>query len=134
MKYDVQMETVASLMVAAGSEEFMACLCYSQRDPFAVTIRLAQGTGWVDWVFARDLLADGLIQQTGEGDVVISPASADEVQLLVRSPNGRAVVRLDTDFVEEFLHTSRLVVPRGQEHRFFDVDVALADLGAKDAT
>ena len=51
-------------------------LTYDSRDPFAVqaSFRTGQGTA-VDWVFARDLLADGLMASSGTGDVRVQPTA-----------------------------------------------------------
>ncbi|GAB3878459.1 hypothetical protein GCM10029964_029140 [Kibdelosporangium lantanae] len=53
-------------------------LRYDTRDPYAVVAAFRTGrAGWVEWVFARDLLADGLIAEAGDGDVRIRPAVDD---------------------------------------------------------
>src|SRR4029078_13035736 len=51
-------------------------LTYDNRDPYAVqaSFRTGQGTA-VDWVFARDLLADGLMASSGTGDVRVQPVA-----------------------------------------------------------
>ena len=49
-------------------------LTYGSRDPFAVQASFRTGNGTaVDWVFARDLLHDGLIAPSGTGDVRVRP-------------------------------------------------------------
>ena len=49
-------------------------LSYSSRDPYAVQASFRTGhDSTVDWVFARDLLADGLVDSAGTGDVRVQP-------------------------------------------------------------
>lgn len=44
-------------------------ISYDNHDPLAVTVVLdADGERPVRWIFARDLLADGLSARVGEGD------------------------------------------------------------------
>ena len=68
-------------------------LTYDSRDPYAVqaSFRTGQGTA-VDWVFARDLLADGLMASSGTGDVRVQPMPTDptRIELELNSPSGHA--------------------------------------------
>ena len=53
-------------------------LRYDTRDPYAIIAAFRTGrAGWVEWVFSRDLLADGLIADAGDGDVRIRPGTGD---------------------------------------------------------
>jgi hypothetical protein len=106
-------------------------LRYRSGDPFAVEARLPAGhTRAATWRFARDLLADGLTQSVGEGNVRISPWSAtatgrDTVRLAMRSPETQVLVQLDAADVLEFLDLTQTVVQRGNESAHLDLDAAL---------
>ena len=49
--------------------------------------------GWVEWVFSRDLLTEGLIDAAGDGDVRIRPAEGEAVEIELSSPSGHATFR-----------------------------------------
>jgi hypothetical protein len=96
-------------------------LRYDTRDPYAVVAAFRTGrAGWVEWVFARDLLADGLIAEAGNGDVRIRPAVDDP----------EASAQELADFLDR---TYDVVVP-GNEHLWVDVDEALTHLISTDLT
>lgn len=106
-------------------------LTYSSRDPYAVqaTFRTGQGTA-VDWVFARDLLADGLVAAAGSGDVRVQPmpTDADKVELELTSPSGHALFTTCKHTLGEFLHRTYRVVPASTEYSWLDFDMALSEL------
>jgi len=106
-------------------------LRYDTRDPFAVTAAFRSGpSGWVEWCFARDLLADGLIAEAGSGDVRIRPAVDDIelVMLVVSSPAGLAMFEASAQELADFLdRTYDLVLP-GTENQWVSVDDALTTL------
>lgn len=67
-------------------------LRYDTRDPFAVVAAFRAGrVGWVEWTFSRDLLADGLLTETGEGDVRIRPANGDPEVVVVELSSPQAM-------------------------------------------
>jgi hypothetical protein len=110
-------------------------LRYDTRDPYAVTAAFRAGpSGSVEWCFARDLLADGLIEESGVGDVRIGPA-ADAIELvvlIVSSPAGLAVFEGNAEELAEFLdRTYDLVLP-GTESCWVSVDDAIATLASRD--
>ncbi|MGH3913898.1 MAG: SsgA family sporulation/cell division regulator [Pseudonocardiaceae bacterium] len=110
-------------------------LRYDTRDPFAVVAAFRTGrTGWVEWVFSRDLLADGLLTEAGEGDVRIRPGSAEPEVVLVElnSPSGHAVFEASAQRLAEFLDASYDVVLPGHESLWMNVDDALGQLIAND--
>ena len=56
----------------------VASLHYSGSDPYAIRMAFHVGAeDPVEWIFARDLLADGVTTPEGEGDVRIWPSSPD---------------------------------------------------------
>jgi hypothetical protein len=106
-------------------------LRYNTRDPYAVIAAFRTGrAGWVEWVFARDLLADGLIADAGEGDVRMRPAVDDPevVVLELNSPSGHAMFEASAQELADFLDRTYDVVLPGNEHLWVDVDDALAGL------
>ena len=109
-----------------------AVLEYQPRDPYAVTAVLLTSDGPISWVFARDLLDEGLVHEVGDGDVQLAPVRDDDghsrVQLRLSSPDGVAVMEASTDGVLEFLARSYGLVPPGSEIEFLDVDALVAAL------
>ena len=106
-------------------------LTYNSRDPYAVQASFRTGNGTaVDWVFARDLLHDGLIGPTGTGDVRVQPMPLNptRVQLELSSPSGHAVFTTCARALGEFLHRTYVAVPPETEYSWLDFDVALSDL------
>jgi hypothetical protein len=106
-------------------------LTYNSRDPFAVQASFRTGNGTaVDWVFARDLLHDGLISPAGTGDVKVQPMPGDpnRVQLELSSPSGHAVFTTCADTLGDFLHRTYRAVPADTEYSRLDFDMALSDL------
>jgi hypothetical protein len=110
-------------------------LRYDTRDPYAVVAAFRTGkAGWVEWVFARDLLADGLIAAAGEGDVRIRP-SVDDAEVVVvelSSPSGHAVFEASAQEFADFLDRTYDVVVPGNEHLWVDVDEALTQMISTD--
>ncbi|GLX49101.1 hypothetical protein Shyhy01_20510 [Streptomyces hygroscopicus subsp. hygroscopicus] len=93
---------------------------YDVRDPYAVTLILnSEGEHPVRWVFSRELLADGLTNGAGEGDVAVWPENdgADGWFLWVevgRAPH-TARFELPAETVAEWLLQTYRLVPEGQE-------------------
>src|SRR6185312_13588345 len=90
-------------------------LTYDSRDPYAVqaSFRTGHGTA-VDWVFARDLLADGLMASSGTGDVRVQPMPTDatRIELELNSPSGHALFTTCAQTLGEFLDRTYESVPR----------------------
>ena len=112
--------------------DFLAQLSYDSMDPYAVTATFLCGDGLdVDWVLARDLLADGLRRPAGDGDVILRPSTGQastEVELILSAPNGQALLSLPKDGLAAFLRASHHEVPPGTESERLDVDAALAQI------
>ncbi|MFF8960669.1 SsgA family sporulation/cell division regulator [Streptomyces sp. NPDC014894] len=113
-------------------------LVYSADDPLAVRMTFPaaaslHGTS-VTWVFARDLLASGLLAPAGRGDVLIRPCGRARTTVELRSPYGVALLRFATGRLRRFLLHAYAAVPAELESRALDVDAALAALlpGARD--
>jgi hypothetical protein len=112
--------------------DFPMLFHYDAMDPYAVTATFLVGDGVeVDWVLARDLLADGLHRRTGNGDVVICPSSgaaAAEVELMLSVPEGRARVTLPAETLAAFLQATHHVVPPGSESAYLDLETTIVQL------
>ncbi len=106
-------------------------LRYDTRDPYAVIAAFRTGrAGWVELVFSRDLLADGLIAQAGEGDVRIRPAGDNPEVVVVElsSPSGHAMFEAAAEELADVLDRTYDVVLPGNERLWVNVDEALAGL------
>ncbi|WP_326944524.1 SsgA family sporulation/cell division regulator [Amycolatopsis sp. NBC_01307] len=89
-------------------------LGYDIADPWAVTLTAA---GQV-WLFARDLLASGCNEPTGDGDVQVRPDTGGvfaRVVIALSSPDGAAEIAVPRGTVESFLAAADAVVPAGHE-------------------
>ncbi|MGW0775614.1 SsgA family sporulation/cell division regulator [Streptomyces sp. NPDC054802] len=107
-------------------------LRYSDTDPFAVRMAFPpeaclNETG-VTWTFARSLLDAGLRAPSGDGDVHIWPCGRVQTMIELRSPEGVALLQLDTASLRRFLVRSYATVPAGNEAAAQDLDRALAAL------
>ncbi|MFF3286309.1 SsgA family sporulation/cell division regulator [Streptomyces sp. NPDC003023] len=107
-------------------------LLYSDTDPFAVRMAFPpeaclNDTG-VTWTFARGLLDAGLRSPSGDGDVHIWPCGRVQTMVELRSPEGVALLQLDTASLRRFLVRSYATVPAGNEAAALDIDRALAAL------
>jgi hypothetical protein len=107
-------------------------LRYDPADPYAVTATFHHGQGAVDWIFARDLLADGLLAPTGDGDLHINPvADSDTVLLVLTAPDGAAVMEASAEELATFLDLSYEQVAPGEEWDHVDFDAELAKLATR---
>lgn len=115
-----------------------AVLRFRSDDPFAVRLgfldvdpdrgedgRVVDG---IEWVFARDLLTDGLHTPTGEGDVHVWPFGPSDLMIELRSGASTALVITPQVAVRMFLCHAYAIVPAGSEPRHLDLDRALARL------
>jgi hypothetical protein len=110
---------------------------YSSADPFAVVAVFRSGPIPIRWVFARDLLAEGLFSPAGDGDVHVWPSLGCEGQAVVvielTSPHGEALLQASSRDVSDFLHTTFGPVPRGAEDMELDIDHTVLQLLAEGA-
>ena len=105
-------------------------LVYDPEDPYAVAVVFHTGQGRVEWMFARDLLADGLLTPSGEGDILVRPAADDPERVLVElnAPTGFAILSAVAEEVAEFLDQTYDVVQPGEEDLWIDFDRELQKL------
>ena len=134
----VSAELELRLVVPGGpSLPVLAGLRYSADDPWAVTVTFqtgGEGDGIVEWMFARQLLTDGVAAPVGEGDVRVWPevhAGERVVNLAMASPSGSALFEIDRDDLVGFLQQTYLAVPPGSESQVVDLDAELARMLAE---
>ncbi|MFB9377872.1 SsgA family sporulation/cell division regulator [Kineococcus gynurae] len=113
-----------------------ASLHYGADDPYAIHAVFRGGDTDVEWVFARDLLREGLEAPAGDGDVQVQPcmnsalAGDGRARILLRlsSPDGNAELEADEADVRRFLRRADALVPPGRETRHLDLDDLVARL------
>jgi len=107
-------------------------LVFDPADPYAVTMHLEARSGAVVWTFARELLADGIYQPSGNGDVQIWPclSSSGEAVIIIElcSPDGTAVLQAPSRAVHGFVARTHDVVPQGEESVHLRLDDMIAQL------
>jgi Streptomyces sporulation and cell division protein, SsgA len=105
---------------------------YRADQPFTVTAAFqTERDRWVEWVFSRELVVEGLSGPAGVGDVRLRPEAERGLRMLVveiESPEGYAKLELDHDGVAGFLDATAKLVPLGQEADHFDVDALIDEL------
>ena len=114
----------------------MASLFYSCEDPYAIRIAFHVGLDEpVEWIFARDLLARGIEDREGLGDVQVWPSAGTEggepgsvLNLELSSPFGQAHFEAPSRAMSAFLHRTYQIVPAGQESDYIDIEAELNDL------
>lgn len=120
-------EGVAHRTIArdAGGGRVVTVLTFRPDQPFEVAALFATTPAdHVRWVFARDLLAEGLIQPCGDGDVQVSPVLDDEVRVDLCSPDGDVGLYLPRVHVAGFVDAIFAMVPAGRERLDFDAELA----------
>ena len=109
-----------------------ASLHYGADDPYAIHAVFRGGDTDVEWVFARDLLREGLVAPAGDGDVQVRPCECADgrarVLLRLSSPDGNAELEADEADVRRFLRRADTLVPPGRESRHLDIDELVARL------
>ncbi len=105
---------------------------YDPADPYAVTMKLEARCGSVTWTFARELLAEGVYQPTGDGDVQVWPclSNTGEAVVIVElcSPDGTALLQTASRAVQRFVASTYDSVPSGQESSHVSLDDLVAEL------
>ena len=110
---------------------------YDAEDPFAVAITFPVGAGVLRWELARFLLAQGVTDPAGEGDICLWPHVTDEgravVVLSLHSTHGELVGEVRTNQLYRFLTRTLAMVPLGTESEWLDVDAVVAMLLGSEA-
>ncbi len=118
--------TVMTLLADSASLPVNAELEYHTRDPFAVRIVFSiPSSPAVEWVFARDLLAQGLNGPAGAGDVQVFPVRGG-VMVELDSPAGSARLLVREGDLARFVENMLKAVPLEQEHDYYDIDLEIA--------
>ncbi|MEU9283483.1 SsgA family sporulation/cell division regulator [Streptomyces sp. NPDC048275] len=127
-------QPVEARLVAAAPRmpSIPATLQYDRRDPFAIRMTFPapatlEGVE-VCWTFARELLASGMEEAVGYGDVRVRPYGYDRTVLEFRAVEGTAVVHVRSGELQHFLRRTTELVPVGLEHLQVDLDHDLAEL------
>ena len=107
---------------------------YSAADPFAVTLGVrGRRNRFVEWLVARDLVIESLTGPAGCGDVRMSPQHVDGydiVEIEIRSTDGRAVLEVDRDLLQQFVEASVALVPVGAEGSRMNLDAEILKLSS----
>lgn len=126
MIHEVNME-LRLLVTGDTSIPVVSVLRYDPADPYAIHVKFFAAGDEVNWIFARDLLSDGLLRDTGQGDVRIWPASQepgykalDSVYLALSSPEGEALLELPASELSAFLEFTYNLVHPGDENMIDD--------------
>lgn len=111
-----------------------ASMRYDQGDPYAVHVVFHPSSldaEQVSWSFARELLATGLVEPSGMGDVRVWPWSTprgEAVALALSSPDGNALFEISRGLVARFLKRTYVLVPKGRETESLDVAATVTRL------
>jgi hypothetical protein len=120
------------LGVRGKSAEAQIDFRYERSDPYAVLVTVTvTGQGPVVWLLARDLFFEGLCQPAGMCDATVIPGLVNRVAMLdltLCNGSDSAVIELRVDDVAAFLHATDVVVKRGDEFRYIDIDGELSQL------
>ena len=125
-------DTAGWVRADAEAESVEVQMSYDVADPLAVRLHLVGAQRDETWVFARDLLADGLrsLVPVGEGDVHVQATSV-LTEITRRDDAGHwHTLRLPWWNTREFIRLSQVEVPRG--HETSDVDAWVEELTAHD--
>lgn len=114
------------------SRGIRANLRYLRDDPFAVRLAFPAAVGLegenVEWVFARELLDNGMYEPVGDGDFHLWPGGPGRVMIEFESPHGMAIVEFAATDLRLFLHDAYREIPAGHESQHLDLDARLAEL------
>jgi hypothetical protein len=124
-----QAVTLELIDSTGASTPLEAELQYDPRDPYAVTTVFMTGRSQVRWTFGRDLLAAGLYEPSGDGDVHVWPClDADGHAVVIIelcSPDGEALVQAKTGDLQAFVERMTKSVQPGSESDYLDLDAAI---------
>lgn len=113
------------VLTAERTVTVCALLDYAVDEPYSVRATFRTSEGDVRWVFARDLLSDGLTKPAGDGDIAVWPSRTRDRDVLcisLSSPSGSALMEANRSDIEDFLARTYQVAPVGAESAFLDID------------
>lgn len=131
VSHDLQMQVVLD---DESRVTLPAILAYDVHDPFAISATFRTGEGDITWVFARELLAQGLTERAGDGDILIRPAHPSRGALVLftlSSPSGAARIEGDRGAIQDFVDACYNLLPEGSEWQFLQVDRVIDELLAE---
>lgn len=100
-------------------------LRYTTADPYAVHLcfpRPDRHSAPIIWSLSRQLLATGLLEAAGLGDVRLEPWGGDRTRITLRGRTGTAALSLRTPQLRAFLRQVERLVPSGTEADLVDWD------------
>lgn len=131
-----QVSCPVSWRVENTSDGLLSVMTWTSADPVAVKISFKDPSGDLDWVFARDLLADVVFEkseESGAGDVHIARSRnhgltgrAGDQLVLTLSVGHIARLRANLSDIRLFLQDTFRHVPQGEE--VVDTDSAIVKL------
>lgn len=127
----VSVHTVLRMLRPHLGWPIQASFTYEQALPFEVALAITNGDDLTVWRFARELLTEGIDGAAGLGDVRVFPhrsPNGPAVAILLDAPEDTWLLEADRRVVDGFLKRSFVLVPRGRESQFADVDAGLAGL------
>lgn len=129
---EVVVDTAGWIRTEPEPETVEVTLHYEPADPFAVSVCIRRGEDEQAWVFARDLLADGLrsMAPMGEGRIQVQATSVLTEISCTAEDGTVTVLRLPWWNTREFIRLAQAEVPRGAER--CDVDSWVAALTAQE--
>ncbi|OON79232.1 SsgA family sporulation/cell division regulator [Streptomyces tsukubensis] len=133
MRESVQAEVMMSFLVSEElSFRIPVELRYEAEDPYAVRLTFhLPGDAPVSWTFGRELLADGVEEACGDGDVHIAPVEADplseeeppaEMHIRLQVGGDHALFRVRMAPLVAFLDRTDRLVPLGEERASADFE------------
>lgn len=129
-----QSVTLELIDSAGAATPIEAELRYDPADPYAVTTVFKTGASQVRWTFGRELLAEGLYEPAGDGDVHVWPCldSSGHAVVIIElcSPDGEALVQAKTGDLRIFVDRMAKAVAPGTESELVDVDATIAAIFA----
>ncbi|MFE4574381.1 SsgA family sporulation/cell division regulator [Streptomyces chartreusis] len=126
-----EIDCIMQLVMAPGRViPVSARFSYHSGDPYSVHASFSvEGHAPVSWLFARDLLAEGMVRPSGLGDVRIWPEGAGQSGFLcleLSSPEGRALLTAPMEVMSPWLGRTYHLVPAGAEEASLDLDSELS--------
>jgi len=124
----VEQPVKASLISDAPHHKAISVtLRYDGDDPLALRIVFPREVSRdqqreVIWAFSRDLLASGLREPAGNGDVQVWPCGRAQVIVEFHGPEGVAMVQFDTAPLRRFLDSAYALVPVGEEQHAIEME------------
>ena len=124
----ITIDTAGWIRGVGDAETVEVRMAYDPADPLAVSLHITGESGERTWVFARDLLADGLrsMVAVGAGAVQVQATSVLTEVSHLDEHRGVELLRLPWWNTREFVRLTHTVVPRG--HEDIDIDSWLDDL------